>query len=802
MVHRQLYNPIKYFIRRMKASNKNKNAKRGVKRTFPATKDTEAGIEDPLLNDARFRDATWDPKFSKVPKRAKGAIEDERFVSKLKNDSSFREKFTPVDRFGRPKQQAKLDLSLKRLAPSDDDDDDDGDDGDDDEIRPNVMQKFKGMDDEDDEDEDDDDMSDMKDYIEDANEELEHIPRGNATKRLAIIGLDWSVTRAVDILASLGSFCPTGKRIQSVEVHPSKFGLERLAAEAKFGPQVIAKEDLRVVREEKNKSKIKQIQAENNDDLLSDDEQENYDHHEPENEEEEEEEDDDDDGVDENDVKSWKQQAALRRYEEERLKYYYAVVEFEDVKSADAVYEQCDGVEYAQSGRAFDLRFILDEMAIETTPRECATSVPDGYKPPNVNLSSLNNSTVKLSWDADPPDRVVLKKKAFGKNDMMEADLKAYLASSSEDEGDSENDGENEGNTRKKMSQDDIQKRRNLLLGIDDGKNKKSDDADDDVDLEVTFEPGMLEKAEEILKRKQEKEELKHETEWETRLRRIRERKNEKRKQRRELMASKNYPGDDEDEAGDDFSEEEGDEDDDVDNPTFLDPFFSVERDFDEEEKKSVAKAKAKEAETNKSDKRKAKGKARSNDGDEDHNDDSDGDDQRRQAQLELLAMDVGLKKNNDKLKQTLAAADSDDEEDKRRNGKRGKRTRGKRRSQKADKGEDGHRVEKPSVVDMDDERFQNVFNSHLFAIDPTHSKYRDNDTTRNIIKEKGRRSHNRTPVSASATSVGENVTEPSRGQPGAKASETTEPRNSAQAELNRLAARVKARAKAKQKAQ
>ena len=54
----------------------------------------------------------------------------------------------------------------------------------------------------------------------------------------------------------------------------------------------------------------------------------------------------------------------LRKYEEERLKCYYGVVQFEDVKASDDVYKQCEGVDYAQSGRSFDLRRIVDEMAI------------------------------------------------------------------------------------------------------------------------------------------------------------------------------------------------------------------------------------------------------------------------------------------------------------------------------------------------------------------------------------------------------------------------------------------------------
>ena len=62
--------------------------------------------------------------------------------------------------------------------------------------------------------------------------------------------------------------------------------------------------------------------------------------------------------------------------------YYFAVVECDSVATADAIYTQCDGLEYEGSANVLDLRFIPDDMSYDDEqPREVATVVPTGYKP-------------------------------------------------------------------------------------------------------------------------------------------------------------------------------------------------------------------------------------------------------------------------------------------------------------------------------------------------------------------------------------------------------------------------------------
>lgn len=713
----------------------------------------EAGNGNSGALDPRFASAEWDPRFSRVPKKAKKAINDERFQEQLKTNPGFRSSSAPVDRFGRPKRKGpKLDKSLQEIAERSDESSSESEE----EITAAVRelpQQVPRYEDSSDDSDIDDELFPQED------EKVEDIPRGRATRRLAVMGLDWSATRAMDIFASLDSFCPPGKRVEFAEIHPSKFGLERLAIEAKLGPQVVPKSDLDVVEEAK-KQKLTANGEENrdkgkHDDLASDDE-------------DEEESDDGSEASDEDDrdEEGWKSQTALRKYEEERLMYYYGVVQFEDVKSADAVYEQCDGVEYAQSGRAFDLRFIPDDMVVATKPRDRADKLPEGYAPPNVTPSSLNNSHVKLSWDADDPDRVVLKKKAIGKHQLDEENLKAYLAGSSDED---EAEGEH--------SATDIEKKRRLLLGAVEEEEKVAED--NDMDMEITFEPGMLEKGEEIVKRKLEREEHKDETPWQARLRRQEERKAEKRRKRKEALASKDTEGNAETADGDA---------DNVDNPTFdSDPFFSMDRDLDDADESRQKRSKKKG---------KKSGKTTAPDSTETPAEaDEAAKKKRQEAELELLMMDErsGSRSGPRSMREMLAAVESDDDEDRSARRER-KKTRGRRRGQK--ERASNAVAEKPSVMDTADARFQQVFDSHLYAMDPTHPKFKRDETTQRILQEKTRRSKKREQQRETDTADGkvEHAKKDEAMQDGQR-------KKSSSSEAMELVARLKARAAAKRKA-
>ena len=58
----------------------------------------------------------------------------------------------------------------------------------------------------------------------------------DATRRLALVNMDWDQIKAEDIYTLVYSFKPQIGAIVSVTVYPSKFGRERMARETIEGP--------------------------------------------------------------------------------------------------------------------------------------------------------------------------------------------------------------------------------------------------------------------------------------------------------------------------------------------------------------------------------------------------------------------------------------------------------------------------------------------------------------------------------------------------------------------------------------
>jgi NUC153 domain len=106
---------------------------------------------------------------------------------------------------------------------------------------------------------------------------------------------------------------------------------------------------------------------------------------------------------------------------------------------------------------------------------------------------------VKLTWDEDDPERNQITRRTLTKQEIEEADFKAYLASStsgSESEsGDPDSQKRNvrrKGKDAKGASRDKL---RALLLGGDDDDLPegwgREEDEPRDVDMEITFTPGL-----------------------------------------------------------------------------------------------------------------------------------------------------------------------------------------------------------------------------------------------------------------------------------------------------------------------
>ena len=178
----------------------------------------------------------------------------------------------------------------------------------------------------------------------------------------------------------LRSFLPSGGVIRSVTVYPSDFGLQRMAEEEVNGPKAAFDEDA-----------------------------------------------DSDEEVD---------PERLRKYERDRLRYHYAVVEFDSVATAAAVYDQCDGLEFERSSTKLDLRFVADDQSFAgRKARDVAIEVPASYKPVEYTAKALQQTRVQLTWDGDDPDRTKALRRRVTADQLKEEDFAAYLGSGSEDDG-------------------------------------------------------------------------------------------------------------------------------------------------------------------------------------------------------------------------------------------------------------------------------------------------------------------------------------------------------------------------------
>ncbi|RIB10280.1 hypothetical protein C2G38_2206561 [Gigaspora rosea] len=262
----------------------------------------------------------------------------------------------------------------------------------------------------------------------------EQIPIGEETHRFAVVNLDWDNVKASDLMKLFNGFKKNGFVIHSVKIYPSEFGKERLMKEAHEGPpkEIFIPADNNSEDEEINEKTI-----------IKCDFGEEFD------------------------------QDALRKYQLERLKYYYAVVDCDTVENARHIYQQCDGTEFESTANVLDLRFIPDDMTFEDEAKDECFQAPDIYKPVDFVTGVLQHSDVKLTWDEDDPDRVKVVRRSFSKKDIEEMDFKVYLASSSEESDESD--------------ETSLQKYKNL---VNEANNEYSDD---DLDMEITFTPGLNE---------------------------------------------------------------------------------------------------------------------------------------------------------------------------------------------------------------------------------------------------------------------------------------------------------------------
>ncbi|KAI6656486.1 ESF1-like [Oopsacas minuta] len=221
--------------------------------------------------------------------------------------------------------------------------------------------------------------------------------------------------------------------------------------------------------------------------------------------------------------------------------YYYCITETDSNATSDYLYEECNGIEYELSGTRLDLRVVPDDMEFtdtEATSVATPDSLPVDYQPSSFYNSALQHTKVHLTWDETDPDRQKILNQNFSKTDIREMDFQAYLASGSES--DESSGGEENG----VISEDKtLAKFKSILTELDTIECKESSKKDDDIDLEITWEPGKLAPLEEAISKKTGEDETL--TQWEEYL----QKRKEKKKIKRNINREKNVNSDEEDQT-------------------------------------------------------------------------------------------------------------------------------------------------------------------------------------------------------------------------------------------------------------
>ncbi|KAJ8731487.1 hypothetical protein PYW07_004651 [Mythimna separata] len=668
-----------------------------------------------ILKDSRFTKYLNDPRYRQIPKHERKVKIDKRFQSMFK-DEKFKVKYT-VDKRGRPINETSTE-NLRKYYEVDESEDSSSDE--EDEEKSNVVDREKSpvLDESDgsvtdsgpgrfvkrppsDEEEDDkkpvflndkltrgklqkkiknrlldldidyargegviqtDSSSDEESSVAEEDSDLEHEwgeldadaeTTDESTKRIAICNMDWDNIKAADLMVLLNSFLPAGGVIKKITIYPSEYGLERMKEEEVRGPIELTQDKLEDISEDGGNEEGSSYHMEK-----------------------------------------------LRRYQLNRLKYFYAVVECDSVSTADKLYSECDGMEYESSATRLDMRFIPDDVTFDQEPREVCTKLPDltKYKPRLFTTTALQQAKVELTWDATNPNRTETIKGALdGKIDDL--DLKDYLASSSESEGDSENE-----DIEAKPDNDDedpILKYKKLLEDIEKKDDKKSNK---DMEMEISWGIGIKDKAEELVKKK-----INAETKELTPFEKLIQKRKEKKKQKK--LKNKEKKEKDSDQESDSEDGSMSDVPSDID---MNDPYFAEE--FDKPEFK-----KSKAGNKNKDQKKQNK------------DSDVDTDDEKKKAELELL-LDDDDGKAHFSLKKIQ-------ESESNKKSRRKKKLKAKMNEQKQSLPD--------FEIDVNDDRFSALYNSHLYNIDPSDPNFKKTKNMDKLIQEKLKRRPADTPAEA-----------------------------------------------------
>lgn len=658
------------------------------------------------ISDPRFSSFNTDPRFRLPSKKQARTKIDKRFSALLKDDDFSNS--AKVDRYGRKLSTTGKKKALERLYVPDQEEADDTDEDtesdagpavelEDDEVVEKELRRaeakydpargggFSSSSEDEDEDEEEAELDDDdQENFPDMRAEKGAVEMGEVSTRFAVVNMDWDNVRATDLMAVFNSFVPQGGRIEKVSVYQSDFGRERMEREELEGPP---KEIFAV---EKLDSSSNASESESDDEDADEKIKNSI--------------------IKEDDGKEF-DSAALRSYQLERLRYYYAVVVCSDTVTAQTIYEATDGSEYLSSANFFDLRFIPDGTDFDERPRDECDTVPTGYKPTEFVTTALQHSKVKLTWDMTPDEasRKDAIKRAFtgSRADINENDLRAYLGSESEDE--SENDLEDvseaqDAQSSKPTKKDLARQKMRAALGLADEPSSSSKGKGGAVgDMQITFTAGLSAGTKSGVF---ENEPILEETTAEKYIRKERERKARRKDKVKALREGRDPDAQDADEEQ---QEPEASQD-----LGFDDPFFAAGS--NSKEKSQNTKASSKEERLKRREEKNKQEAAR----------------QSEKAELELLMEQGGAGDDHGHFD-----IDAIHRAEKAKGKKHAKSNKGKNRH--SDQGGAATGLQPGFEMNVEDDRFRNVFESHEFAIDPSNPRFKGTEGMKKLLAE-GRR--------------------------------------------------------------
>lgn len=406
---------------------------------------------------------------------------------------------------------------------------------------------------------------------------------------------------------------------------------------------------------------------------------------------------DKEDEVDEED-EAYKEK--LREYQLNRLKYYYAVIEFDSVRSADIVYKECDGLEFESTANRMDLRFIPEDLEFDDEPKDVCTELPEKskYEPRLFFTTALQQAKVELTWDETDVSRKEITDKLFSdkRNQITDHDLKKFVACSSSSEGEESaeksEDEASESSDNERKPKDKINLYKSLLQEIN---QKEEDKKKKQVEMEFSWGVGTNHKESEDEELSKTKEEL-------TPFEKILEKKKLKKKAKKEARKKKFKGGEEED-------DEKGYSSSDFDEIDMNDPYFAEE--FANDEFKLPTKLSKKNKNLKKSKKIES----------------DDEDKVTAQKELELLLDDGSDDKAHFSLKkiqdnETMSSS------------KRKRKLKKTKKELKSDEPVDSFEL------NVKDDRFAAVYTRPDFNIDPTDANFKKTKGMDVLIQEKLKR--------------------------------------------------------------